>query len=149
MGFSGTYVYSDGTWTAQERGQRPEVAEPWLMVEVHDSDYTTVTHSPAEPGTGAVRLGRTPGEDETSQVDIERAAAGLATWWAGLRGSGGEEETAAKRRQIAAYLAADPGADEPKAGDGGEQDPAEAFAELKTTRFLVALDLPVPGGLIR
>jgi hypothetical protein len=149
MGFSGTYVYSDGKWTPQEPGQRPEVVEPWLMVDVRDSDFTTVTYSPAEPGTGIARLGRAPGEGEMSQGDIERAAGGLANWWARLRGVSGGEEVDAKRQQIAAYLGVDPGADQPKTGDGGVQDPAEVFAELKTTRFLVALDLPVPSELVR
>jgi hypothetical protein len=150
MGFSGAYVYSGGQWTSLERRQRSEFAEPWLMVDVHDSDFTTVTYSPAEPGTGVVYLGQAPNSPQatTSQADAERAAEGLARWWAGLHETD-DEEFDAKRRQIAAYLARDPSSDQPKPGDGGERDPAEIFAELKTTRFLVALDLPVPEALIR
>jgi hypothetical protein len=147
MGISGAYVYSGGQWTSQERGQRPDVAEPWLMVDVHDSDFTTVTYSPAEPGNDVACLGDTP-QARTSRADAERAAEGLARWWAGLH-EVGDEEFDAKRRQIEAYLVVDPGSDEPKPGDGGEKDPAETHAELKTSRFLVALDLPVPDPLIR
>jgi hypothetical protein len=142
VGFSGTYVYSGGQWTTQERGQQPEPAEPWLMVDVVDSDFTTVTYRPAEPGTGVTYLGHGP------HTDVEREAEGLARWWARPR-EPSDDEFDAKRRQIAAYLAVDPRSAGPKPGDGGETDPAEVSAELKTTRFLVALDLPVPDALIR
>jgi hypothetical protein len=148
MGFSGAYVYSGGQWTPQEPGQRPDAAEPWLMMDVHDSDFTTVTYHPAEPGADVVYLGRPP-HSAQAQADTERAAEGLARWWGRLHQTADDGEFDAKRRQIAAYLMVDPGSGEPKPGDGGEKDPAETFAELKTTRFLVALDLPVPEPLIR
>jgi hypothetical protein len=153
MGFSGTYLYDGRRWMSQERGQRPEVAEPWLMVDVHDSDFTAITYCPAGPGNGVAYLGRAPrgtlkGDKTWTAADIEREAGGLVSWWARIHGSVDETGLEAKKRQIAEYLSGDGGSAEVKPGDGGQRDAAELFAELKTSRFLVALDLPVPDELV-
>ncbi len=69
------------------------------------------------------------------------AADGLAGWWARARGSAdGIDDT---RQKLAEYLT-EP-LDRAKAG----QDAAAASIEIKTSRFLAALDLRVPGALRR
>ncbi|MEV4314825.1 hypothetical protein [Actinocrispum sp. NPDC049592] len=126
MAFSGTLLYENGTWTSVDRDTRPDSADPWLKVDVQDT--ATITYGPAPDGV--VHLGDT----------AEEAADGLVQWWARTRDSA--EGIDDKRRKIAEYLA-EP-LDRAKAGE----DAGAAYIEIKTSRFLVALDLPVPDALL-
>ncbi|RSM88717.1 hypothetical protein DMH04_08860 [Kibdelosporangium aridum] len=142
MGFSGAYLYDGTQWTRQQSGQLPDIAEPWLMVDVHDSAYTTITYRPTGSGSGVAYLGRAP-------RGADQAADGLVEWWARTHEAAGPSEFDSKKEQIAAYLSTVDNSATVKPGDGGQPDPAETYAELKTARFLVALGLPVPDELVR
>lgn len=89
VGFFGTYLYeaAQQRWRPEMpaindirqpvRGDRePDAAEPWLLVDIHDSDFTVVTYRPVGQGTGVAYLGFTPrtyfDEDEDdSEVFVE------------------------------------------------------------------------------
>jgi hypothetical protein len=168
MGFFGTYLY-DGdkrTWSPadpaiDELGQPvdgdrpPGAAEPWLLVDIHDSDFTIVSYRPAGRGTGTAYLGTTPRtyfEDEraSAPTDVPREAAGLADWWGRTRGGAGGAERAAKEDELRGYLAEDLDPEVDLDEDEAEElDDGEVFVEVKTRRFLAALDLPVPEELPR
>src|SRR6185369_891340 len=89
VGFFGTYLYHDAIWTSHRPDVMPGVSPPWLVVDIHDSDVTTVTYQPAGPGTGVAYLGYTPRtyferDDASAPTDVQREASGLALWWAEL-----------------------------------------------------------------
>lgn len=150
MGFFGRYLF-DGSWKSVE--DINGVPEPCLVVDIHDSDITTVTYRPAGPGSGVAYLGVTPRtyfEDERASdpTDVGREARGLAAWWAGLHGVRGEAEIGAKERELAAFLAEDiDPADFSDDPDDDDLDDDETFVEVKTVRFLAALGLPAPDDL--
>ena len=79
MGFFATYLFSGGTWTEIEPDQEPHepaVAEPWLYVDIHDSDIATVMYAPAGPASGIAFLGVTPRtyfEDAAASRAVEDA----------------------------------------------------------------------------
>jgi hypothetical protein len=170
MGFFGTYLFEDGTWRSgvvapshdelwqQLRGDEPlAVSEPWLLVDIHDSDITTVTYRPAGHGSGTAYLGYTPRsyferEDASEPVDVAREAAGLASWWQELHRAPADE-VARKESELAAFLAHDLGPSELDVGDDDEDeddlDDDEVFVEIKTSRFIAALGLPIPSDLPR
>jgi hypothetical protein len=52
MGFFGAYLFDGNRWTLHQPDQLPAVAEPWLMIDIHDSDITTVVYRPAGRGSG-------------------------------------------------------------------------------------------------
>jgi hypothetical protein len=151
VGFFGSYLF-DGQWKPVEGAHG--ATEPWLTVEVHDSDITTVVYRPPGPGSGVAYLGCTPRtyfEDESASAptDVRREARGLAAWWAGLHGVVGEAEMAAKERELSAFLAEDVDpADVPDDLDEDidDLDDGEIFVEVKTVRFLSALGLSAPDG---
>ncbi|MCT9929554.1 hypothetical protein N5079_04890 [Planotetraspora sp. A-T 1434] len=157
MGFFGTYLYDGSRWLEHEADQHLDLAEPWLMVSIHDSDITTVVYRPAGPGSGVAYLGVTPRtyfEDSEASAPTDPAleAAGLANWWGQVHGVTSDAERKAKERQLEAYLAEDidPGeinADEDE--DVDDLDDAEIFVEVKTGAFLGTLDLPIPDDLSR
>ena len=153
MGFFGSYLYADGHWQERELAAEPTAAEPWLHASVHDSDFTTVAYRPAGPGSGVAFLGYTPRsyfevEDASSPTDIERESAGLAYWWTLVHGVTSADKIAAKNAELVGYLAKDLDAatEEPDAQDETVDD-ADIFVEIKTSRFLAALDLPLPDDL--
>ncbi|HEX6500947.1 MAG TPA: hypothetical protein VF054_18235 [Micromonosporaceae bacterium] len=156
MGFFGTYLYDQHGWKIQQPGASPEVAEPWLMLDIHDSDVATVTYRPAGPGSGTAFLGCTPrtyfaDESASAPTDVNREAAGLATWWAHLRDGVSDAERDAKCSQILGYLAedGDPECDDwDEDEDVDEFDDGDIFVEATTVRFLTALDLPIPDDLL-
>jgi len=168
MGFFGTYLYDgkEGSWrpvapAIDELGrpvrgdQLPDAAEPWLLVDIHDSDVTTVTYRPAGRGTGVAYLGITPrtyfeNEQASAPTDVTREAAGLADWWRQAHGVG-EAASKGKEIELRSFLAPDLDPDdiEVDAQDDEDEDDAEIFVEVKTSRFLAALDLPRPAELAR
>jgi hypothetical protein len=157
VGFFGSYVFAGTGWTPVPDEDVLDFAEPWLSVDIHDSDITTVEYRPTGPGSGVVYLGETPRtyfEDATASepTNVALEAAGLASWWAHWRGRGDAERTA-KERELAAYLAEDTEPpeldDDDLSGNGASPDDGEAFVEVKTARFLTAMDLPLPDDLAR
>ncbi|WP_167972712.1 hypothetical protein [Lentzea indica] len=149
VGFFGTYAYENGQWTTLSEGQLPPLTEPWLWIDIHDSDITSVVYAPAGPGSGVAYLGLTPrtyfeNPDASDPTDVAREASGLAAWWA-LHHEG---DVAAKQAEIVGYLAEDEDPDDFSWDeDVDEIDNAEVFVEVKTARFLGALGLPVPYDL--
>jgi hypothetical protein len=151
MGFFGQFHFDGTAWTQPKDDAQP----PWLTVEIHDSDFATITYDPAGPGTGVAYLGETPRtyfEDETASepTDVPREAAGLAEWWSGVNDMADVWD---KERELVGYLAED--------GDEMAEAPADdlddldeiadedIFIEVRTAQFLAALDLPVPDDLVR
>ncbi|MFG1851433.1 hypothetical protein ACGFJT_06290 [Actinomadura geliboluensis] len=157
MGFFGTYVYDGARWLEHLPDQPPDLEEPWLMVDVHDSDIAIIVYRPMGPGTGVAYLGHTPRtyfEDEgaSAPTNTAREAAGLTAWRDQVHGGVGEAGREAKESQLVAYLAADIDPAEIEVHedeDVDELDDEEIFVEVKAGRFLAALDLPVPADLSR
>ncbi|WP_330272592.1 hypothetical protein OG205_37710 [Lentzea sp. NBC_00516] len=151
MGFFGTYAYEHGSWKTLSEGELPPLAEPFLWIDIHDSDITSVVYAPAGPGAGVAYLGLTPrtyfeNPNASDPTDVLREAAGLAAWWA-LSNSG---DVPAKQAELLAFLAEDEdpnGFEWDESEDVDEIDDGEVFVEVKTRRFLAALDLPLPEGL--
>ena len=146
MGFSGTYHFK-GTALSDADPSGPADAEPFLSVDIHDSDFTTVTYAPIGPGTGFAYLGYTPriyfdSEGASPPTDVELEARGLVAWWMSLHVEATATDQQAKQFEIAAFLAAD---EEPP--DEEPTDDADVFVEIKTARFLSALGLPLPSDL--
>jgi hypothetical protein len=151
VGFFGTYAYEHGSWKTLPEGELPPLAEPFLWIDIHDSDITSVVYAPAGPGAGVAYLGLTPrtyfeNPNASDPTDVLREAAGLAAWWA-LSNSG---DVPAKQAELLAFLAEDEdpnGFEWDESEDVDEIDDGEVFVEVKTRRFLAALDLPLPDGL--
>ncbi|WP_089953195.1 hypothetical protein [Lentzea xinjiangensis] len=149
MGFFGTYAYEHGSWKTLSEGELPPLEEPFLWIDIHDSDITSVVYAPAGVGSGVAYLGLTPrtyfeNPNASDPTDVLREAAGLAAWWASQSPSG---DAAAKQAELLAYLAADENPDGfewDESEDVDEIDDGDVFVEVKTARFLAALDLPVP-----
>lgn len=156
MGFFGTYAFEHGQWTTLPESRLPELAEPWLWIDIHDSDITSVVYAPLGPGTGVAYLGLTPrtyfeNDDASDPTDIAREASGLAEWWGSQRDASAAER-AAKQEELVAYLAEDENPDDfewDEEEDVDDLDPAEVFVEVKTARFIEALGLPLPTELRR
>ena len=157
MGFFGTYLYDGIRWEKYQSDQHCDLAEPWLMVNIYDSDIATVVYRPAGPGAGVAYLGYTPRTyfedvEASAPTDVAREAAGLAMWWGQARGVAGEAERVAKERQLVAYLAEDidpAEIDVDEDEDVDHLDDAEIFVEVETARFLAVMGLPVPDDLSR
>jgi hypothetical protein len=161
MGFFGTYLYDQGEWHDVEPDVRPDGDGPWLLADIHDSDLTTVTYRPAGPGTGVCYLGVTPRtyfelDEASAPTDVQREAAGLATWWAATSGDHGHrpghDELIAKESALITYLAQDVDPEDDDLDDGDDTDvdaldDADVFIEIKTARLLRTLDLPLPAAL--
>ncbi|GGU81766.1 hypothetical protein [Lentzea flava] len=148
VGFFGTYAYEHGKWTTLSEGELPPLVEPFLWIDIHDSDITSVVYGPAGPGTGVAYLGLTPrtyfeNPNASDPTDVLREAAGLAAWWA-LRNSG---DVTAKQAEILGYLAEDEEPGDFSVDDEQDVEDADVFVEIKTARFLEVLGLPVPHDL--
>jgi hypothetical protein len=170
MGFFGTYLY-DGTRRSWQpalpainevgqtvRGEQlPDLAEPWLLVDIHDSDITTVTYRPTGRGTGTAYLGITPRtyfnkEQASAPTDVASEASGLADWWLQVSDGGSEADREAKEIELRTYLAQDLDPNDVDLDDDEDPDDlddGEIFVEVKTGRFLAALNLPLPVELAR
>lgn len=157
MGFFGEYVFDGSAWRSfgPEPDQAPTVPAPWLCLYIYDSDIATVRYEPAGPGSGTAYLGVTPRtyfEDESASAptDVSREAEGLAFWLAQQQG---RTDMAHLRDLIESFLAEDvegqpPDDDDEDSEDGAnELDDADVFVEVKVSRFLKAVGLPVPDEL--
>ena len=150
MGFFGTYLYDGEQWLEAHPDNRPAGDGAWLMIDIHDSDFTAVTYHPAPPGAGLAFLGTTPRayfEDDAASAptDVLREAAGLAAWWADRHPG---DDRVAMEATVLGFLAPDVESEDDEA-DVDHLDDAETFVEVKTARFLTALDLPLPAELDR
>lgn len=152
MGFFGTYLFDGDRWHDRDPDAGPpSTPEPWLLVDIQDSDIATLTYGPAGPGSGVAYLGDTPRtywerEDASAPTDVHREAAGLASWRARLPLPGAVPTAA----DLAGYLAADvdpADVDLDEELDVDAMDDADVFVEIKTARLLLALGLPLPPGL--
>lgn len=149
MGAFAAFLY-DGTQWLPYDDDIPDAADPWLAVDIYDSDIATVRYAPAGPGTGIAYLGDTPrnyfqDDEESAPIDIHREAAGLAAWWSLLHDIGDAGAIQAKEAELGSYLATDTASTEAaldEQEDEPDTDEGELFVEIKTARFLTALDLP-------
>jgi hypothetical protein len=146
VGFFGGYIFDGSTWHGfdPDSDQRPDLAAPWLSVYIHDSDIASVRYEPAGPGSGTAYLGYTPrtyfdDESASAPADVLREAEGLAVWLARQQGRSDEAEL---RELIASFLASDS-----REQQDDDLDDASIFVEVKVSRFLNAVGLPVPHEL--
>ncbi|MCU1619383.1 MAG: hypothetical protein JWR28_188 [Modestobacter sp.] len=131
MGFFGTFAFTGGAWTS---GSAP--SEPYLVIDVHDSDIACVDYRPAGDAGGRFYLGYQPRvyfEDPTASepVDTDAEARGFAHWTRLVTGH------AIDPRDVTALLAAD---DE-------DAEPEDLFVEETVARLLQLAGLPVPEDL--
>ena len=124
--FLETY-YADGTWGAEPTGNR------WLGIRIHDSDFATVTYSPAPAILGLFYLGFQPRDyfenpSESGDVLIEAEAQALASW---------ASPTTPDKDALAALMAAD-----------GVEEPIDDFVEDTVVTLLGLLGLPLPPELV-
>ena len=132
MGLFGTFTYSGGEWT----GAAP--TEPYLVLNVHDSDIATVDYRPAaDAAAGRCYLGFQPRvyfEDPTASAPVDNAAEarGFAAWTRQVTGRSIEPD------DVAALLATD---DE-------DADPEDLFVEETVRRLLELTGVPVPEELL-
>lgn len=134
MGFFGTYLFEGGRWAAADSSR--EAVEPWLFLNIYDSDIATVMYRPTGAGTGIAFLGCTPRTyfddiSASSPTDTGMESLGLATWWATQHGSD-DAARDAKQQELLTYLA-----DDDEAGADS--------VEVTAGRFLAALGLPLPA----
>ncbi|MET9231938.1 hypothetical protein [Lentzea sp. NPDC003310] len=149
MGFFGTYAYENGDWKTLSEGELPPLAEPSLWIDIHDSDITSVVYAPAGTGSGVAYLGLTPrtyfeNPNASDPTDTLREAAGLAAWWGLVHGGG---DVPGKQAELLQYLAEDEDPEDFELDEAEDIDEEAVFVEVKTRRFLTALDLPLPGEL--
>jgi len=148
VGFFGSYVFDGNAWHGYDpdSDQIPDVASPWLSVDIHDSDIATVRYEPAGPGSGTAYLGFTPrmyfgSESALAPTDVHREAEGLASWLARQQGR-------SDRQLIASFLAEDIREQPPDPEDDADDlDDAGIFVEIKVSEFLKTMGLPVPDEL--
>ena len=148
VGFFGTYAFENGQWKTLSEGELPPLVEPFLWIDIHDSDIASVVYAPAGPGSGVAYLGLTPSTyfenpNASDPTDVAREAAGLTAWWA-LHNSG---DAVGKQAEILGYLAEDENPDDLSLDEGVDVEDVDVFVEIKTARFLEVLDLPLPTEL--
>ena len=132
MGLFGRFTFSAGEWTSAD-----SPAEPYLAVDVHDSDIATVDFRPARDAAGRCYLGFQPrvyfeDPDASAPVDNAAEARALAGW---ARPATGRE---VDPDDVLALLAPD---DE-------DADPEDLFVEETVRRLLELLGVPVPEELL-
>ena len=131
MGLFATFTHSDGHWQESE-----PVSEPYLSIDVHDSDIATVDYRPAPNATGRFFLGIEPRlyfEDDTASepVDREAEANGFAQWARQVHGRDVDPA------DVLALMASESEDDE------SEED----FVEETVDRLLHLVGLPLPEGM--
>jgi len=156
VGFFGSYVFDGNAWHGYDpdSDQIPDIAPPWLSVDIHDSDIATVRYEPTGPGSGTAYLGFTPrmyfgSQSALAPTDVLREAGGLAFWLARQLGRDDEPEL---RQLIASFLAEDvrnrqPCPEDDADADADDLDDAGIFVEIKVSELLKAVGLPVPDEL--
>jgi hypothetical protein len=153
VGFFGTYRFDGQAWHEFQLGEAPDIPEPWLVLDIHDSDIGTVLYRPTGPGSGVAYLGTTPRvyfeiENDEARTDPQREANGLATWWELIHGRHAEAtERDAKAAELLTYLAGDVDLDLDDSDDDVDLDDGDVFVEIKAARLLVALGLPILDDL--
>ncbi len=155
VGYFGTFLFDGHGWTELAPNTEPTIPEPWLMLDIDDSDIATVSYRPTGPGSGTAYIGLTPRtmyEDDAASAptDTDREAAGLANWREHLRlVDTHHTRGSATAAELRAYLAEDlaPLVDELDEDDSDDPDIAEVFVEAKVRRFLAALGIPAPEDL--
>jgi len=155
VGYFGRFLFDGTTWTEVEYDTEPAIPEPWLMLDIHDSDIATVWYRPVGPGTGTAYLGITPriyfeSETASTPTDIDREAAGLAHGRDQLQLAPADDaHYRITATELRTYLAEDIALDDGDLDedDGLGPDVAEVFVEAKAHRFLAALSLPTPEDL--
>jgi hypothetical protein len=131
MGLFAKFTHSGGQWREAE-----PVSEPYLFIDVHDSDIATVDYRPAPNSTGRFYLGTEPRiyfEDDTASqpVDRQAEAEGFAEW---ARQAHGREVGPA---DVLALMAS----------DNEDDEPEDVFVEETVDRLLDLLVLPLPEGM--
>lgn len=140
MGFFGSWVHDGVGWREYESTSQLGPGRPWLWIDIHDSDVTTVTFHPAPPpARGVAYVGYTPhryfGDDRIiTPGDAAAEAHALADWWAARHG-GADAGRRAKAAEILPLLAHD------------AQPEQTGLVEGRTVRLLAALGLPAPDEL--
>jgi len=147
MGFFGTYQFNGSAWSEGDPAAGPSGPEPWLWVDIYDSDFTTIRYAPVGSGTGVAFLNSTPrvyfeSDDASTPTHVGRESLGLAEWWASHTPGASGPEQDSKRAEIAALLASDD-----VTSDDASEDDADIFAEIKTVRLLTTLGIPVPEDM--
>lgn len=129
MGLFAQFTYAAGNWS--ESGP-----EPWLSIDIHDSDIATIDYRPVSaPATGRCFLGFEPRnyyEDPSASAPVDRAAeaAGLAAWAATATGARVTPD------DIEQMLATNE-----------DTDPEDVFVEQTVIRLLTALGVAIPDDL--
>jgi len=124
------YVYADGAWG------EGATDDPWLSIQLHDSDFAAVRYSPAPEGLGLFYVGYQPSDyferpGDNDPVDLDCEAAGIAAWASRTSGA----PVAAD--DVLPFIA-------PEHVEGETED---VFVEQTIDRLLVVLRLPaVPAG---
>jgi hypothetical protein len=131
MGLFARFTHSEGQWRESEPS-----SEPYLSIDVHDSDIATVDYRPAQNVRGRFFLGTEPRiyfEDDTasSTVDRQAEARGLAQWARQVHGRDVDPA------DVLALMAAESEDDEPE----------DVFVEETVDRLLELLGLPLPAGM--
>lgn|GEM_PF-782130 len=148
MGWFGDYLYADGEWSDVDLDDPPSTdpAEPWLLLQIHDSDFAIVRYAPEGDGSGEAYIGCTPrsyfeDDDASAPTDVAAEARGLAAWARVL-----PAQTAADPEQVAGLLAGDDDPD-PVEDDDDERADEGIFVEVKCLRFLDMLGSGLPREL--
>ena len=129
MGNFEQFAYVGGEWVDEVVGDR------WLHIEIHDSDFATVTYSPAPGELGRFYLGTEPRDyfdDPTASepVELDGESAAFAQW--ANETLGANVTVAVIRGELAAV----------------EQDESpDVFVEDAVLRLLAILQLDVPPAL--
>ena len=152
MGFFGTYLFDGSRWAEVDPESVPVIAEPWLFLDIHDSDVATVAYAPGGSGSGVAYLGFTPRTyfeiaTASEPTDTVREAAALVAWRARIAGAKASARPLPTPEAIQRFLAIDDPPFDPDAEDDGDLDDADVFVERRAVIFLQALDLPLPDGL--
>lgn len=129
MGNFDQFTYSGGQWL---EGPAPE---PYLQIDIHDSDLATVDFAPAPASAGRFYMGFEPRyyfEDETVSAPIDRDAvvAAFVVWAESNLGLTVAPET------VAGFFA-----------DPEGEEPEDDFVEDSVAALIEALGLPMPDEL--
>lgn len=130
VGLFTRFTHSGGQWREAEPAE-----EPYLSIDVYDSDIATVDYRPASQGSGRFFLGVEPRiyfEDDTANVpvDWEAEAKGFAQWAGRVHGRDVDPA------DVLALMANE---------DEAAQDD---FVEATVDRLLDLIALPLPGGRV-
>ena len=128
MGLFGSATYSGGYWS-----EGAPVSEPWLTIEIHDSDVADVQFRPSASGRGKLYLGFEPRHyfddpEASDPVDGFVEAAALAEW---------ARFTTLREVEPTAVLAL-------MAADDPEATPAADFVEDTAVVLFELIGLPLP-----